>query len=142
LDQISDSVRMGLGILGNPPTAGVAIICLVGVAICLFRPSLVRSSWRRSYWLVLTQLLFYPLAIVIGAAFQASIHPRTEPLQPNRLGEHLLDALTIASLVPAALWVYSMKGLRWLAVRLVILQETVIWGALFVAGMSVSGDWI
>jgi hypothetical protein len=90
----------------------------------------------------LTQLLFYPLAIVIGAAFQASIHPRTEPLQPNRLGEHLLDALTIASLVPAALWVYSMKGLRWLAVRLVILQETVIWGALFVAGMSVSGDWI
>jgi hypothetical protein len=35
-----------------------------------------------------------------------------------------------------------MKGLRWLAVSLVILQETLIWGALFVAGMLVSGDWI
>jgi hypothetical protein len=91
---------------------------------------------------VLTQLLFYPLAIAIGAAFQANIHPPSEPMQPSRLGEHLLEVLTIASLIAGAFWVYYMKGLRWLAVSLVILQEAVIWGAFFVAGMSVRGDWL
>jgi hypothetical protein len=96
-----------------PPLLIVAIICLAGVAICLFRPSYVHASWRRSYWLVLTQLLFYPLAIAIGAVFQVNIQPpSSEPLQPNRLGEHLLDALTIASLIAGAFWVYYMKGLR------------------------------
>jgi hypothetical protein len=132
----------GLDFWRIPPLLIVATICMLGVVVCLFRPSHVHANWRRSYWLVLTQLLFYPLAIAIGCAFQAKIHPPTEPLNPNRHGEHLLDALTITSLVTAAFWVYYMKGLRWLAVSLVILQETVIWGALFVAGMSVSGDWI
>jgi len=70
------------------------MICFVGVAICLFRPSYVHAGGRRSYWLVLTQLLFYPLAIAIGAAFQANMHPRSEPMQPHRLGEHLPDVLT------------------------------------------------
>jgi hypothetical protein len=88
----------------------------------------------------LTQLLFYPTAIAIGAAFQANIHPPSEPMQPNRLGEHLLDVLTIAPLIAGAFWVYYRKFLRWLAVRLVILQEAVIWGAFFAAGTSVSGD--
>jgi hypothetical protein len=132
----------GLDFWRIPPLLIVATICVLGVVVCLFRPSYIRASWRRSYWLVWTQLLFYPLAVAVGAAFQAKIHPPTEPLNPNRLGEHLLDALTIASLVTAAFWVCYMKGLRWLAVSLVILQETVICGALFVAGMSVSGDWI
>jgi len=132
----------GLEFWKIPPPLAVAIICLVGVAICLFRPSHVHANRKRSYWLVSTQLLFYPMAIALGVAFQATVHSPTEPLQPNRLGERLLDVLTIASLVTAAFWVYYMKGLRWLAVSLVILQETVICGALFVAGMSVSGDWI
>ncbi len=132
----------GLDFWRIPPLLVMAVICLAGVAICLFRPSRVRANWRRSYWLVSIQLLFYPLAIAIGSAFQAKVHPPTEPLNPNRLGEHLLDALTIASLIGAVFWVYYMKGLRWLAVSLVILQETIICGALFVAGMSVSGDWI
>lgn len=91
---------------------------------------------------MLTQLLFYPLAVAIGAAFQANIHPPSEPMQPNRLGEHLLDVLTIALLIAGAFWVYDRKGLRWLAVSLVIVQEAVIWGAFFAAGTSVSGDWL
>jgi hypothetical protein len=132
----------GLDFWRIPPLMILAILSLLSVTACLFRPSHVHANWKRSYWLVSTQLLFYPLAIAIGSAFQARIHPPTEPLNPNRLGERLLDALTITSLVTAAFWVYYMKGLRWLAVSLVILQETVIWGALFVAGMSVSGDWI
>jgi hypothetical protein len=132
----------GLDFWRIPPLLVVAIICLVGVAICLFRPSHIRANWRRSFWLVSTQLLFYPLAIAIGAAFQANIRPPAGGVQPNRLGEHLLDALTIASLIVGAFWVYYMKGLRWLGLSLVILQETVIWGAFFVAGMSVSGDWL
>jgi hypothetical protein len=35
-----------------------------------------------------------------------------------------------------------MKGFRWYATSLMVLVEVLTWGALFVAGMSVSGDWI
>jgi hypothetical protein len=41
-----------------------------------------------------------------------------------------------------AFWVYKMKGLRWFAVSLVGLLEVIILSASFVAGMSVSGDWL
>jgi hypothetical protein len=35
-----------------------------------------------------------------------------------------------------------MKGVRWLAVGLVVFQETILYGTLVIAGMAVSGDWI
>jgi hypothetical protein len=35
-----------------------------------------------------------------------------------------------------------MKGFRWYATSLMALMELPIIGALFVAGMSVTGDWL
>jgi hypothetical protein len=35
-----------------------------------------------------------------------------------------------------------MKGFRWFAVSLVTVLEMILFGAFFVAGMAVSGDWL
>jgi hypothetical protein len=35
-----------------------------------------------------------------------------------------------------------MKGFRWFAGSLMALMEVPVLGALFVAGMSVTGDWL
>jgi hypothetical protein len=108
------------------------------------RSCLVCSSsadWRSSYWLVFTQLLFYPLAIVVGVAFRVDTSGPRSP-HPDPLGERLLSAMVVASLVTAALWIYRMKGIRWLAGSLVLLQEIVLFGAFLVTRMSVTGDWI
>jgi hypothetical protein len=35
-----------------------------------------------------------------------------------------------------------MKGFRWFAVSLMTIAEIITWGAIFIAGMSVTGDWL
>jgi hypothetical protein len=124
-----------------PPLLIIGLASLTSLVLSL-RSHEVRKRWRTSYWFVLTQLVFFPLAIAVGASFPASSTSPLEPRRPNLLGEHILDALTLLSLGMALFWIYRMKGLRWLATSLVILEEVLVWGALFIAGMSVSGDWI
>ena len=124
-----------------PPLLIVGLASLASLLLSL-RSNKVKSCWRTSYWLVFTQLLFFPLVIAVGALFPAA---RTSPFgrpMSNPFGYHCLDALTLLSLGMALFWVYHLKGLRWLAISLVVLEEVVIYGALFIAGMSVSGDWL
>jgi hypothetical protein len=108
-------------------------------AALLLRRSQTLANWRNSHWLIFTQLLFYPMVIGVGAAFRADT---TGPIRTNPMAEFILDAITITSLAGACFWIYRMKGLRWLASSLVLFQEVVLFGALFIAGMSVTGDWI
>jgi hypothetical protein len=58
------------------------------------------------------------------------------------MGERLLDGLFYISLVTSGLWLWRMKGLRWLSASLLVLQQVMLIGAGLVAGMSVSGDWL
>jgi len=123
-----------------PPIQIIGLLSLGSLAVCILRPSNIRTHWRASYWFVFTQLLFYPLIIAVGAAFQA--HTAARPFRPNPLGEYLLDALTVTSVLTACFWVWRMRELRWLAGSLVVLQEAILFGAMFIAGMSVTGDWL
>jgi hypothetical protein len=63
-------------------------------------------------------------------------------LKQNVMGHRLLDGLFYLSVATSAFWVWRMRGLRWLAVSLLVLQQVILIGAGFVAGMSVSGDWL
>lgn len=62
--------------------------------------------------------------------------------QENATGKRLLDSLFYLSLATGAFWFWRMKGLRWLSASLLLLQQVILVGAGFVAGMSVSGDWL
>ncbi len=121
---------------------------LIALAICSSSLALAfalqlpfrREVWRPSHWLVFTQLLFFPATITVGVLFPAGgIMPKPVP---NVAGRWCLDALWYLSLVMGCVWVYRMKGLRWFAGSLVALQEILVFCAGFMAGMSVSGDWL
>jgi hypothetical protein len=96
--------------------------------------------WRTWHWLIFTQLLFFPAMVAIGVLFPAPDGPIHSP--GNRMGEWLLDGLFYLSLATSAFWWWRMKGLRWLATSLLVLQHVMLTGAGLVAGMSVSGDWL
>jgi len=124
-----------------PRLALVEAICAVSAiwAFLRHRP-FQRGTWRSSYWLIFTQLFFFPATVAVGALFPAvGVRPYA---QENLMGKRLLDVLFYLSLVTAAIWLYRMKGLRWLSASLLALQEVLLIGAGFIAGMSVSGDWI
>src|SRR5581483_5215920 len=131
-----------LEFLGVPQVFLIAIICLTGVVVAVLRQQpFQRQLWQASYWLIFTQMLFFPAMVAIGVLFPAvnTVRPH---LEGNVVGSRLLDALFYLSLVMGAFWVWRMRGLRWLAASLVVLQEVLLIGAGLVAGMSVSGDWL
>ena len=124
-----------------PPTL-IATIVLTGSLVAAF-PSQKPSHdglWRHHYWVVFSQLIFFPVVIVIGVLFRV-VDPGP-PYHANVMGERLLDLCFLLSLATGCFWIYRMKRLRWLAASLVLLQEIPLLCAAFIAGMSVSGDWI
>ena len=96
--------------------------------------------WKPYHWLVVTHALFFPAAIAAGVR-----RPNPTPSfyhPPSRSGMLCLDAVTYGSLLSCAFWIWRMKGFRWWAASLMVMAELVVWGALFVAGMSITGDWL
>jgi hypothetical protein len=122
------------------------LLALAAVAVSLFfavwrQRSFHRQLWKPRYWWVLTHLLFFPAAITVGMLCAVPLSSASSR-NPNRIGTLCVDALLYASLASCAFWIWRMKGLRRFAGSLVALMELPILGALMIAGMSVTGDWL
>jgi hypothetical protein len=128
--------------LGVPPVLLMTAVCIVVVAVAFVRQQpFKRQLWRTWHWLIFTQLLFFPAVVAVGVLFPAVSSVRPD-LRENVMGHRLLDGLFYLSLATGAFWVWRMRGLRWLAASLLLVQQVILIGAGFVAGMSVSGDWL
>jgi hypothetical protein len=97
-------------------------------------------DWKSSHWLVLTQLLFFPVVICIGVLYPAQSPSYLHA--PNSIANGICSFLGWFSLALAGFWVYRMKGCRWFAVSLVMVLELILIGAFFVTGMAITGDWL
>ncbi len=101
-----------------------------------------KGLWMPKHWFVLTQCFFFVLAIAVGVIWQ---NPNTNPNTvhaASRTANVLLDFVFFGSLLGALIWAWSMRRFAWYAISLLTLIELPILGALFVAGMSISGDWL
>jgi hypothetical protein len=66
-----------------------------------------------------------------------------EPLpKATPVGDWLIYILFYLSLALSVFWIYRMNGLRCFGLCLLAIQEIVLLGAIFAAGMSISGAWI
>jgi len=92
---------------------------------------------------VLSHLLFFAATIYIGVLYPAEGSPYNGSSRAIHHGaEAALDVLFYGSLASCAFWIWRMKGFRWLSASLMTIVECPIIGALFIAGMSVTGDWL
>jgi len=98
--------------------------------------------WRRHHWLALTHFLFFPFAILIGVVWENPAATWGIPHVPNPMASRLLSCVFYGSLLSCVFWAWRMKGFRWYAVSLLTLVELPIYGAIFVAGMAISGEWL
>jgi hypothetical protein len=128
-------------VLRHPRILTVLLITLSSLALAFAREWPFEAGvWPRHYWLIFTQLIFFPAMIAVGVVFPAfGTWPQPKP---NVVGRILLDGLFDLSLAFAVFWVYRMKRLRWLAASLIAVQQLVVFCASFVAGMRVRGDWL
>jgi len=124
-----------------PPIFILLIVFGSGLIIAILKQKPTQTqTWRNHYWLVLTQLFFFPAILSVGVLFPAS--GPGPYVKPNSVGSLLLDILFYSSLAVGAFWIWRMKNLRWLAASIVLLQELFVYCALFIAVMSVSGQWL
>jgi hypothetical protein len=103
---------------------------------------LKRRLWKPHYWLVISHLLFFVAAVAVGVLWANPITNPSVPHLADPSAKRYLDAVTYGSYASCVFWIWRMKGFRWYATSLMAMAELITWGALFVAGMSISGDWL
>lgn len=131
-----------LGFMFLSPLLQVLIVGVITVVCAAWKQKGMRSLFARSHhWSVFTHLLFFPAAIAVGVLLDAPILD-DRPISPNRFGEISLEILLWASLASCAFWIWKMKGSRVLTAGVVTVLEVPVLAALFIAGMSVTGDWL
>jgi hypothetical protein len=135
-------LTMSFDIVELPILGWACSLLFVGllVAFAWQRP-FGHGRWKPHYSLVLTQFLFFPAIVAVGALY-GSIKPRHAPQPVNPAAELAVEILFFLSSILSFFWLYRMKGLRWFAFCLVTLQQVFLFGAALVADMSITGDWI
>jgi hypothetical protein len=118
----------------------LAVISLTFAAIKQ-RP-LERKLWKPHHWLVLTHLLFFPAVIAAGVMWANPVTNPTVPHHAIETGRRSLDLLWYASIASCAWWIWRMRGFRWFATSLMLFAEVPVFCGLFIAWMSVAGDWL
>ena len=101
-----------------------------------------RGIWKPYHWLILSHLLFFLAAIGLGVIWA---NPITNPAvhhSAKPIASRLLDVVFYGSFSSCAFWIWRANGFRWYATSLMTFMELPILGAVFVAGMSISGDWL
>jgi hypothetical protein len=134
--------RQSLEFLYVWPLLLVTLILVANLAAALVhRWPFHHARWKKEYWLAFLSLLFIPITIAVGVV--GWIDPAMVPRpKPSAFLVWTNNGLFIASVVLGIFWVYRMKGLRWFALALALIQLWILMGAGFTAGMALSGDWL
>lgn len=135
--------RWALEFLLVPPLLTVFIVAAISFVWAGQKQNPFRKRlWKPRHWLVLTHLLFFPAAIALAIVCASPVTNPTIPHSATRTASFLQDCLLYGSLASCGFWVWRMKGFRWFASSMIVLAELPVISALFVAGMSISGDWL
>jgi hypothetical protein len=88
--------------------------------------------------------VFLPLAVTLLILVWGTVmeHPSDSQSLAPSWPSYVVDALLIIQLLVSIWVVWFMKGYRWFSVFTVVLEQWFALACAFVAGMSVTGDWL
>jgi len=99
------------------------------------------AFWKPHHWLFLTHWLLFILAILLGVMGE---EPHAGMMRagylPQSYAEAGNQAILWCSFASCAFWIWRMKGFRSFAGSLMVLVEVPVLGAIFLAGMLITGD--
>jgi hypothetical protein len=85
--------------------------------------------------------MFFPASLAVAVCGRVEWTQQPFP-GPNYRGLRAEDLFEVGSLILTVYRVSRMKGLRWLALSLAMLQLWLLAAAGFIAGMSLTGTWL
>jgi hypothetical protein len=131
-----------LSFLFIPEMCLFTLALLANLVVSVTRSPRLRSGdWPKSCLGLLVNFLFFPAIIFVAVVWAVDGRQWPRP-EPDHQAVQKCNTLFFLSLAFGSYWTYRMKGLRWFASAIVLLQQWILLGALFIAGMALSGDWI
>jgi hypothetical protein len=135
-------LRWSLEFLYEPPFVyGTLLLGLSFIASVIRQRPFYRPIWKQTYSIVVLQFLFFPASLAVGVLGRVDWTQPHFP-GPNYWGLRAEDLFDLGSLILGSYWVWRMKGLRWFALSLTMLQLWLLAAAGFIAGMSLTGTWL
>lgn len=135
-------LRWSLEFLYMPPFAyGTLLLGLSFIASVMRQRPFSKPIRKRTYWIVVLQFLFFPATLAVAVLGRVDWEQPHFP-GPNKWGLRAEDVFAVVSLIVSIYWVWRMKGLRWFAVSLAMLQLWLLAAASFIAAMSLTGTWL
>jgi FlaA1/EpsC-like NDP-sugar epimerase len=114
-----------------------ALFAAVAVAV-VFNFPFRRSRFQRRHMLVFAPLIVTILILVWGSIMRHDDYQTLAPTWPY----YTLNSLLAAQMLIGIGSVWAMKGYRWFALAVVLLEAWFGWWCTFIAAMSVTGDWL
>jgi hypothetical protein len=135
-------LRWSLEFLYMPPFAyGTLLLGLNFIASVIRQRPFSKPIWKKAYSIAILQFLFFPATLAVAVLGRVDWQQPHFP-GPNKWGLRAEDVFAFCSLIVSGYCVWRMKGLRWFALSLAMLQLWLLAAANFIAGMSLSGTWL
>ena len=135
-------LRWSLEFLYEPPFAYASLLLSLNFLASVIRQRpFHKPIWKQTYFIVVLQFLFFPSVLAVAVLGRVDWQQVPFP-GPNKWGLRLEDLCDLGSLILGVYWVWRMKGLRWFALSLVILQLWLLGAVGFIAAMSLTGTWL
>ena len=99
------------------------------------------ERWKKEYWLTFLSLLFIPVSSVIGIVGWVDLG-MVPPPKPSAVLMWIDNGCFVASTMLGIFWIYRMKGLRWFALSIGLIQLWILMGVGFMTGMALTGHWL
>lgn len=124
-----------------PPFCFVSIFLVINLAGSIVRQMpFRRHKWTRMMRLPLIIFLCFPATIAISVA--GYLNPEGSFTKPNNWGLQACNLLALIALFAGVYWTYGLKGMRWFAISVTLIQIWLLACANFVAGMALTGKWL
>ncbi|MGD1210851.1 MAG: hypothetical protein ABR973_05775 [Candidatus Acidiferrales bacterium] len=135
-------LRWSLGFLYAPPFVYVTLLLAINFAAAVISQRPLRNPiWKRTYPFTIAQFLFFPATLAVAVIGRVDWQQPHFP-GPNYWGLRAEDVFAVSSVIVGSYWIWKMKGLRWFASSLALLQLWLLAAANFIAAMSLTGTWL
>jgi len=125
-----------------PPLAyGTLLLGLSFIASVIRQRPFSKPIWKTNYSIVLLQFLFFPATLAVAVLGRVDWQQVPFP-GPNAWGLRAEYVFALGSLIVGGYCVWRMKGLRWFALSLAMLQLWLLAAANLIAAMSLTGNWL
>jgi hypothetical protein len=115
-------LRWSLEFLYTPPFVyGSLLLGISSIASVIFQRPFSKPIWKRTYSIAVLQFLFFPATLAVAVLGRVDWQQPHFP-GPNKWGLRAEDVFALGSLIVSAYWVWKLKGLRWFALSLTMLQ--------------------